>query len=556
MNYNLLPNLQYCHDTFVSIASLVYYTRIPTIIFALSAGIYIFVKRRDRMGLTLLALTVVFSLWTCFDLLQYARTDLTTPIMVTWSLFGILAGLMFYLMHSFTHQFMNEKPLPAWMMTVWIVLILPILVYTPTMTNLQGYDIRNCIAVEGPWFTNYYFLLGVPAMLLMAVSAYFGLRKKALAQTTDERSAKWLVFVGGELFIFAFITTGILASYLVDSGIIPDYGIDQYGLATMALFIGLIGYVTVRYHAFNVKLLGAQALVLALGLLVASEYLFVQSVTNRWLVTFTLVLVLFFGWMLVRSVKREVQQRERIEKLAKDLEAANVKLKELDRLKSEFLSIASHQLRAPLTAIKGYAANVVDGSYGAVPEYLAQPLGVIQESARLMVSSIEDYLNISRIEQGRMKYELAPVALGALAGKVADELRPVAAARKLALNYTAPGEEVTVSADVGKIKQVITNLVDNAIKYTEQGSVSLAVEKKDGKARITITDTGIGIAKEEIGALFEKFTRARDANKVNTTGTGLGLYVAKQLVEGHKGKIWIESDGVGKGTRFIVELPI
>jgi len=235
---------------------------------------------------------------------------------------------------------------------------------------------------------------------------------------------------------------------------------------------------------------------------------------------------------------------------------ANDRLKELDQLKSEFLSIASHQLRAPLTAIRGYASLVLQGDYGAPPETLKEPLSRIAESARVMASSIEDYLNISRIEQGRLKYEMAPVALGDLAKRVSDELRPVAAQRGLELNFTAPAEEVTASADVGKIKQVISNLVDNAIKYTEKGSITVSVEKKEAMARITVSDTGVGIPKEEIGNLFSKFTRARDANKVNTTGTGLGLYVAKQLVEGHKGKIWIESEGAGKGTRFIVELPL
>ena len=105
------------------------------------------------------------------------------------------------------------------------------------------------------------------------------------------------------------------------------------------------------------------------------------------------------------------------------------------------------------------------------------------------------------------------------------------------------------------MKQVLTNLVDNAIKYTPTGSVTVTIEKKDTVARLTITDTGVGIPPEEIGLLFEKFKRARGANKVNTTGTGLGLYVAKQLTEGNAGKIWVESDGAGKGSRFIVELP-
>jgi signal transduction histidine kinase len=254
-------------------------------------------------------------------------------------------------------------------------------------------------------------------------------------------------------------------------------------------------------------------------------------------------------------VYREIAQRERIEKLAKELEAANVRLKELDQLKSEFLSVASHQLRAPITAIRGYAANLIEGGYGEVPKTFIEPIGVIQESARLMVNSIEDYLNISRIEQGRMKFEKSDFDFADLAHKVVNELMPLAVKKGLTLNFVG-NDPIMVNADIGKIKQVISNLTDNAVKYTEKGSVTVTAEKAEKIARVTISDTGVGIAADEIPKLFSKFTRARGANNVNTTGTGLGLYVAKQLVEGNGGTVRIESDGVGKGSRFIIELPI
>lgn len=229
-------------------------------------------------------------------------------------------------------------------------------------------------------------------------------------------------------------------------------------------------------------------------------------------------------------------------------------LAELDRLKTEFLSVATHQLRAPITAIRGYAANMIDGTYGALPPYLQEPLSVIQESARLMVNSIEDYLNISRIEQGRMKYEKSSFDVVQLATSVVQELAPVAGRKGLTL-ATGTLDSVNTYADIGKMKQVVTNLIDNAIKYTPKGTVTISVTRRGKEARITVEDTGVGIGKDDITKLFSKFTRARDANKVNTTGTGLGLYVARQLTEGNGGKIWVESDGVGKGSRFIVELP-
>jgi signal transduction histidine kinase len=143
----------------------------------------------------------------------------------------------------------------------------------------------------------------------------------------------------------------------------------------------------------------------------------------------------------------------------------------------------------------------------------------------------------------------------AVAKRATDELVPLAQAKGLMLTF-AESPSVTITADFGKIKQVFTNLIDNAIKYTQKGSVTVSITQDDKVVRFMTSDTGIGIPSDEIGHLFEKFTRARDANQVNTTGTGLGLYVAKSLVEGQGGTIHIESDGVGKGSRFIVELPL
>jgi signal transduction histidine kinase len=251
----------------------------------------------------------------------------------------------------------------------------------------------------------------------------------------------------------------------------------------------------------------------------------------------------------------KAQLYEELTETNKKLAVANERLKEVDQLKNEFLSVASHQLRAPITAIKGYIANILEGSYGDVPEYLKNPLGVIEESVRIMISSIEDYLDVSRIEQGRMVYESGPVPFTQLAKRVVEELTPLAAAKSLSLIF-ADSPDVTITADIGKTKQVFSNLIDNAIKYTEKGSVTVSVSQEGDRVRFMTSDTGIGIDAKELPSLFEKFTRAKDANKVNTTGTGLGLYVAKNLVEGQKGTIRIESDGLGKGSRFIVELPM
>lgn len=235
--------------------------------------------------------------------------------------------------------------------------------------------------------------------------------------------------------------------------------------------------------------------------------------------------------------------------------AANEKLRELDRQKTEFVSIASHQLRSPLTAIKGYSSMILENTYGEVNEKLRQPIQNIFDASQRLVNIIEDFLNVTRIELGKMKYEITTFNWRDLTEKLVTEMRPTVERKGIALTFSAGEGNFLIAADVGKISQVISNLVDNAMKYTNQGSISVSLASDEGTVRLSIKDTGVGIPAETVPKLFEKFVRADDAGKVNYSGTGLGLYVAKQMVEAHGGKIWAESEGVGKGSTFTVELP-
>jgi signal transduction histidine kinase len=266
-----------------------------------------------------------------------------------------------------------------------------------------------------------------------------------------------------------------------------------------------------------------------------------------------------FGYFLVRSVKREIREKERNEVLAKDLAKANIRLRELDKLKSEFVSIASHQLRSPLTAIRGYASMLVEGSFGAIPEKAKEPLMRIDESSRFMALSVDDFLNVSRIESGSMKYEKAVFSLSKLASTVADDLRPAAIKKGLVLVYRSDAAtDMHVQADEGKVRQVIQNVVDNAMKYTPKGTVSIVAQDdvKLKKARVIVVDTGVGMSEETAKNLFGKFVRAKNANSVNVYGTGLGLYIAKQMIEAMGGTLTAQSDGEGKGSTFTIELPL
>jgi signal transduction histidine kinase len=239
-----------------------------------------------------------------------------------------------------------------------------------------------------------------------------------------------------------------------------------------------------------------------------------------------------------------------------DLEVANDKLKSLDKLKTEFLSLAAHQLRSPLTAIRGYTSMLLEGSFGAVDEKQKEAVNRVFESATHLSKIVEDLLNVSKIEAGGMKYEMAPFDMEKAARDLATDLSITAEKKGLKLTFATDDKApYTVNGDMEKIRQVVLNVIDNAIKYTEKGSISvlLAKDTARGMIRVAVTDTGMGISAEEKTKLFEKFSRGA-GGKTNTTGSGLGLYLAKQISEAHGGHIAIDSPGVGLGSTFTIEL--
>jgi len=259
---------------------------------------------------------------------------------------------------------------------------------------------------------------------------------------------------------------------------------------------------------------------------------------------------------LYQEAKQFSSKLEReVKKATAELQDANAKLTELDKAKSEFMSIASHQLRTPLTGIIGYLSMMNDGDFGAVASeqktVIHDILGASQRLARL----VNVFLNVTRIEAGRFVMNYATVPFSNVIEDVYKELKPTAEKKQLKLTYkktTLPEVEV----DIDKIKDVLLNLTDNAIKYTEKGSVTISATTDEDSVHVIIQDTGIGIDPVEAKNLFSKFVRGSEIARVNPNGSGLGLYIVKKVVEGHGGNIWVESKGKGKGSAFHFEIPI
>ncbi|MBU4481864.1 GAF domain-containing protein [Patescibacteria group bacterium] len=256
------------------------------------------------------------------------------------------------------------------------------------------------------------------------------------------------------------------------------------------------------------------------------------------------------------SLRFSEKLKQEVKIATQDLRKANQKLKILDKAKTEFISITSHQLRTPLTGIKGYLSMFLEGDFGALKTQQKKIITDVFNNSNRLVRLINVFLNVSRIESGRLKIEKKKFDLTELINEIIRELKIEAEKKNLKLEFINFKNKLKISADRDKIADVILNLVDNAIKYTEKGNVIVSAELKNNNIKVSIKDSGIGINPEEAKILFNKFIRGRKIAEINTSGSGLGLFIAKKIIELHNGKIWVESKGQGKGSEFIFEIPV
>jgi len=248
--------------------------------------------------------------------------------------------------------------------------------------------------------------------------------------------------------------------------------------------------------------------------------------------------------------KFNVTLQEKVDNATAELKRTNDRLKELDETKDEFISMASHQLRTPLTSVKGYLSMVLEGDVGDVPDQQRRMLDQAYVSSQRMVYLIADLLNVSRLKTGKFIIDTKPTNLAEVVEGEVSQLIDTAKSRKLELHYDKPDDFPVVMLDETKIRQVIMNFIDNAIYYTPAGGrIDVSVAETDKTIEYRVKDNGIGVPKSERHHLFNKFYRAGNARKARPDGTGLGLFMAKKVIVAQAGAVIFETEE-GKGSTF------
>jgi signal transduction histidine kinase len=396
--------------------------------------------------------------------------------------------------------------------------------------------------------------------LFVAIVVIVKIFKKYLTSNIIEKTQLQYFLLGTCIFLIATSIFNVILPLFVG-----DARYYQFGNYSVIFLLGFTAYAIIKRNLFDIKIvLTALFVGLIAILLLFDALIFTQEFSLQIIKLIIFIIFLFFGRFLIKSVQLEIKRREELEDLTFKLENANVsltiayeKLERLDKAKSEFISIASHQLRTPLSAIKGYLSMVLEESYGKYSKKIKKPLENVYTSNERLIKLVNDLLSISRIEAGKIELEKEKSSIQDIVIGVIDELKIVAQKKNIYLKIKKPDQSLPmIMVDKNKLRQVILNIIDNAIRYTAKGGITVNFEIIDHYLRIIISDTGEGMSKEEVSKIFETFSRGKAGARFWTEGAGLGLYIAKKFTEMHKGKVWAESEGKGKGSVFYLELPV
>ncbi len=464
----------------------------------------------------------------------------------------------------------KNKHFPRWLLGIALTELIFLLLIT-LFSNLisieeiaNGAERSTVFGVLYPMFLVHFVAFIVGAIILLV-------RKRKHLNVYQKAQVAYLIGgigIGGLLGLI----TNIILPFVFNS-----YSLQPFGPLATVIFFAFIGIALVRYQLLNIRILAAELFVTIIGIALLVQLVFSETTTQRVVAIFVLVLVLTLGVLLIRSVRREVKQKEILDTLAQQLAASNKQLKRLDEAKTEFLSIASHQLRSPMTGIKGYMSMLVDGDFGTVNTEQKRVMSNVMVNTESLIQLVNLFLDVTRIEEGRFEVEPVKTDLKKMAEETVEQLRPQAMAKHLKLVLTLPpGDLPIVFVDQQKIKQVFVNLIDNAIKYTPNGQVTVSLsadtrppqpqkgaktkldtgEIKGKRVIVCVSDTGIGLDQADIDQLFQKFFRVKGTAQVFTGGSGLGLFVVKKIVELHGGDLSVSSLGKGKGSSFCFSLGV
>jgi signal transduction histidine kinase len=551
--------LNTCFVTIGSMRSFAGYAHLLPAALVLPLAFFIAFKAKfNTFSKIFLAFMSFFSLWLLGDHIVWSSNNYDL-VYAVWSFLLYIEVLFFVFGLYFILVFLRERDISNSTKGFLFLLTLPPAIITIMGNAVQGFYHPVCEAVNNHYLDLYKLGIGALIVIIILTNLVYHIFKK---YNYEDKKAD-IVVMG---IIFLMLAGWAVVEYLASSTGI--YEIHLYAMFSLPIFVVILAYAVFELDIFHFKVLGTHYLVGGIVLLVGGQLFFVERGVDSVLTIVTFVATLGMSILLFFNLRKESEQRRHIENISAllvkskmrleetniQLEKTNTRLQMLDKMKTEFLSLASHQLRSPLTAIKGYASMLGDGDFGNVNAKQKEAIDRIFKSSKHLAVVVEDLLNVAKIEQGGMQYEMKNFDLEKVVKDLVKDFQINAKERDLVLQFVDDKKEpYVVKGDTEKLRQVVMNFIDNSIKYTKEGSVEVGMNKKNNKVIFYVKDTGIGIPPEIKDTLFQKFARGI-GGKMDATGSGLGLYLAKEVVAAHHGRLWAESEGINQGSVFYMEL--
>ncbi len=545
MIYDFVTNLSTCGSPesifqFLGTTNfgIIYYTHIPVICISLLIGIIVLIKNRnDLLSKILFALSSFFIVWCILDIFTWVSFN-SQVIMFNWALTGIFQVLIYLTSLYFIYVFINKKDLPFYQKVIMGLLFLPIVIMTPTTYNLAGFIYDDCTAIDMT-FMNYIYIVQLLISAWLLIVSMIGIIKSK----GEERKEIIFASLGIIFFLTAFFITGFLSIYLANQNILTGYSLESYGLFGMVIFMAFLTYLIVKFKIFNIKLIGAQALVWGLVILIGSQFFYLENadLPSKIITSSTLVVASILGLAVVRGVKKEILLKEQ-------LQSANAGQKNL-------IHIMNHQIKGHLGKNKNIFAELLTDDYGVMPEAAKPLLQVGLDESDAGVQYVTQILNGASAESGMLQYDMQTINYSEIVKEVAEKERDLAEKKGLKFDVKINGDYMTLG-DVKQLNEATRNLIENSIYYTPSGNIWVNLEEKGGKIVLSVKDTGVGIKAEDRDRLFRAGGVTKDSLKVNVKSSGYGLVFVKGVVETHNGRVWFESEGAGKGSTFFLELPL
>ncbi|MFH1047329.1 MAG: ATP-binding protein [Patescibacteria group bacterium] len=383
--------------------------------------------------------------------------------------------------------------------------------------------------------------------------SFYSLFAKLIFFTGKSRALVIIFLVGWGLGMVIGISTNLLIPYFTG-----HYDAQNLGPLATVFFVIAMSYAVAKHEMMDLKVMTAEFFVTLMLLFFVINSIISVTLVQQTINAVIFVFGLFVGIALIDSVKKEVERRKELQTLSEELAIANVKLEERDLMRGEFISMASHQLRTPVSVMKGYISLMLDGDFGRIPKKIVDKLQLMFEMNERLVLLVNNMLNASRIEKNRIDFGFGEVKIDEIGKSVVQEMTFKAQQKKLHLRLNKyKGDMPVIVSDSEKIREIMVNLIDNAIKYTGEGFVELGfdVDRTNEHILVYVKDSGYGMTEDDAKHVFEKFYRADRPDVPKEHGTGLGLYIVTRFLGGMGGSIWISETAPGKGTTIMFTVP-